>query len=118
MKKRSRLLRGEDFTRLLAGQRLWAGRTVVAFAVRRPDHARRIGVTATRRLPGAVERNLARRRLREAARVILLASPEPEAGYDLVLVARQGAVTLPWEMVRSEVASVAVRLAGSAGSPS
>lgn len=116
MKKRSRLVRGEDFTRLLSGRRLWAGRTVVAFASPRTDHARRIGVSASRRLSGAVARNFARRRLREAARLALLTRPAT-TGYDLVLVARQGALTLSWDVVRSELASVAARLGPIEGTP-
>jgi len=47
-------------------------------------HAR-VGVTASRRLGGAVQRNRARRLLREAAR---LCYPHICPGWDLVLIAR------------------------------
>jgi ribonuclease P protein component len=50
----------------------------------------RFGFTATKGLGGAVVRNLARRRLKEAVRV---AGPSHAmAGYDYVLIAREGTV--------------------------
>jgi ribonuclease P protein component len=50
----------------------------------------RFGFTATKGLGGAVVRNKARRRLREAAR---LAGPgHALKGYDYVLIAREGTV--------------------------
>jgi ribonuclease P protein component len=50
----------------------------------------RFGFTATKGLGGAVVRNRARRRLKEAVRV---AAPScAKAGYDYVLIAREGTV--------------------------
>jgi ribonuclease P protein component len=50
----------------------------------------RFGFTATKGLGGAVIRNRARRRLKEAVRV---AAPScAKAGYDYVLIAREGTV--------------------------
>ncbi len=54
----------------------------------------RIGLTASRKVGNAVARNRARRRLREAARLLLPAHAVP--GYDLVLVARGETVRRPW----------------------
>lgn len=54
-----------------------------------PDIAR-FGFTATKGLGGAVVRNRARRRLKEAVR---LAAPDHAVeGYDYVLIAREGTV--------------------------
>jgi ribonuclease P protein component len=54
------------------------------------DHAARFGFTATKTLGGAVVRNRARRRLKEAVR---LAAPSLAVkGYDYVLIARTGTV--------------------------
>ena len=53
----------------------------------------RFGFTATKRLGGAVVRNRARRRLKEAVR--LAAADQAIAGYDYVLIARGGAVQRP-----------------------
>lgn len=55
----------------------------------------RLGLTASRKVGGAVVRNRARRRLREAARTVLGAQARP--GWDYVLVARQDTATCPWE---------------------
>jgi ribonuclease P protein component len=50
----------------------------------------RFGFTATKTLGGAVVRNRARRRLKEAVRVT--ASAHAQRGYDYVLIARAGTV--------------------------
>ena len=56
-------------------------------------HLARFGFTATKSLGGAVIRNRARRRLKEAVR--LSASAHAREGYDYVLIARGGAVQRP-----------------------
>ena len=51
----------------------------------------RVGFTATKKLGNAVVRNRTKRRLREAARLLLgplLADAEPPSGWDLVLIGR------------------------------
>jgi ribonuclease P protein component len=57
-----------------------------------PDDAgvARFGITATKTLGGAVVRNRARRRLKEAVR--LVAPTRAKEGYDYVLIARSGTV--------------------------
>jgi ribonuclease P protein component len=57
----------------------------------------RFGFTATKRLGGAVTRNRARRRLKEAVR--LAAVDQAIEGYDYVLIARGGAVQRPFTEV-------------------
>ena len=57
----------------------------------------RFGFTATKRLGGAVTRNRARRRLKEAVR--LTAADQAVEGYDYVLIARGGAVQRPFTEV-------------------
>lgn len=66
------------------------------------DGAPRVGFTVTKKVGNAVVRNRTRRRLREAARLVLAAaaagdeataSPSPAAiaaGHDLVLIGRDG----------------------------
>lgn len=49
----------------------------------------RFGFTCSRKVGNSVARNFARRRLREAARLILAARARP--GWDYVLVGRPGA---------------------------
>ena len=57
-------------------------------------HLARFGFTATKSLGGAVVRNRARRRLKEAVR--LTAPSHALEGYDYVLIARGGTVQRPF----------------------
>lgn len=65
-------------------------------------------VVAGRKVGGAVRRNRAKRRLREALRQTRL----PE-GLDLVVVARAEAVTAPWSALVAELDRLLVRCAGA-----
>lgn len=68
----------------------------------------RIGLTASRKVGNAVVRNRARRRLREAARLILPAHAAP--GHDFVLVARQDTATRPWTDLLGDLTAALKRL--------
>jgi ribonuclease P protein component len=97
-------------------QRVFAGRAIVAFATPNSSGGWRVGVTVSRRLRGAVDRNRLRRRLREAARASLLpqpsspAAPGGDAGYDVVLIGRPAALDLPLQALSDEAARVRSRL--------
>ena len=86
-------------------------RGAVVVQARRRDEAPlvRAGFTATRRIGGAVVRNRAKRRLREAARLLLPA--HGRAGYDYVFIARGGVTTRPWARLLDDVKSALIRLA-------
>lgn len=109
MEKRFRLRRRGDFQRVLAAGRVYAGAAVVGFATPAPAAIAdpRIGVTVSRRLRGAVRRNRARRRLREAARLNLAGKDSPLRArgitYDVVLIARPAALQLPFGELEREV---------------
>jgi ribonuclease P protein component len=75
-----------------------------------------VGFTATRKIGGAVVRNRAKRRLREAARLLLPALGRP--GHDYVFIARQGAAERPWERLLDDVKSALIRLAAEDGARS
>ncbi len=101
---------------MMRAQRVFAGRAIVVFASPNPEGRWRVGVTVSRRLKGAVQRNRLRRRLREAARASLLpgdgdAAPG-EAGYDVVLIGRPPALELPLPALVAETACVRRRLRG------
>lgn len=113
MKKRSRLTRQSDFQRVLASPRLYAGRGLVAFGVAGEGSTHRVGVAVSRRLRGAVRRNRARRRVREAARLGLSRDSAPAGrgiAFDVVLIARPAALDLPFEELRSEAGSAFERV--------
>jgi len=67
------------------------------------------GFTATRRVGGAVVRNRAKRRLREAVRLLLPDLARP--GCDYVFIARGGAPGRPWPRLLDDVKSALIRLA-------
>jgi ribonuclease P protein component len=76
----------------------------------------RLGFTATRRVGGAVVRNRARRRLKEAVRLTAPAHLRP--GCDYVFIARAGATSRPWPALLDDVKTALIRLAADLGSPS
>lgn len=69
----------------------------------------RAGFTATKRIGGAVQRNRAKRRMREAARLLLPDLARP--GFDYVFIARGGVTTRPWARLLDDVKSALIRLA-------
>ncbi len=75
----------------------------------------RVGFTATKKIGGAVTRNRAKRRLREAARVLIPAHGRP--GFDYVLIARGGAPTRPWPRLLDDVKSALISLAAESEIP-
>jgi len=85
--------------------------------LRRSDDSPRIGVgfTATRKIGGAVQRNRAKRRMREAARQLLPLHSVP--GHDYVFVARGGAIDREWRRLLDDVRSALVGLAAGADEP-
>lgn len=80
-----RLRRPEAFRRVWAAGRSWAHPLLVLWALPNDLECTRVGITASRKVGNAVERNRARRLLREAIRQ-LYAHIAP--GWDIVLVAR------------------------------
>ena len=69
----------------------------------------RAGFTATKRVGNAVVRNRARRRLREAVRLLLPQLGRP--GFDYVFIARGGTAERPWVRLLDDVKSALLRLA-------
>jgi ribonuclease P protein component len=79
--------------------RRYSGDALVLY-VRPTDSGRRIGVTAGRGLGGAVVRNRAKRRVREAYRRV---APKLCGYGDVVFVARSGAVAAGFEAIVREM---------------
>ena len=89
----ARLRRGEDIARVRAEGVARNDKLFSLRALRSDQPAVRVAVWASRGVGGAVKRNRARRRLREAVRTVLLdRGSAGEGGMDLVLFARPGAL--------------------------
>ena len=73
------------------------------------------GFTATKKIGGAVVRNRAKRRLREAARLVL--PLHGELGHDYVFVARSGTTARAWERLVDDVKSALISLAAGGDPP-
>lgn len=71
------------------------------------DMASRLGVVASRKVGGAVARNRAKRRMREAFRKH---RHEFSSLFDVVLVARKGADRALWKDFEEELLQLACRL--------
>lgn len=114
MKRRLRLRRKGDFQAAISGKRFYIGRALVAVAVPSQHDESRVGVTASRALKSSVDRNRARRRLRELARLKLLGGDSPLSGvgirYDVVLIARPAALEVAFSDLVAEVEEAALRL--------
>jgi ribonuclease P protein component len=92
-----------DFLRLASrGRKLARPGFIMQIARTGTDSPLRVGYTATKKIGNAVARNLARRRLKEAAR-LTFAEAAPLNGVELVLICRQETATLPFETLRGQL---------------
>lgn len=94
-----RLKRRAEYLRVAAARNSASRPGLVLQAMRRKDGGApadsiRFGLTASRKVGGAVERNRARRRLRAAAEIALPRYAEP--GVDYVLIGRRGTLGRPF----------------------
>lgn len=84
--KRGRLSRSAEFDRVFRQGRSVANRVLVLYAFPRPEDGEpRLGLSVSRKVGGAVDRNRVKRLLREAFARESHALPD---GYDIVIVAR------------------------------
>ena len=75
---------------------------LVLQALRREDAGpARLGFTVTKKIGNAVIRNRTRRRLKEAARLVL--AEHPVAGVDLVLIGRAGTAARDFATLQNDV---------------
>lgn len=108
--KFERLRKRPDF--LLAAKAPALSRGAVFIQMRqRPDEdpVVRVGFTATKKIGGAVERNRAKRRLREAARLVLPLHARPS--HDYVFIARGGTTAREWGRLLDDVKTALISLA-------
>ncbi len=111
-----RLKRRPEFLAVAGTRRKHVAPGLILQARRHDDRQRpaagepaiRLGLTASRKVGNAVARNRARRRLREAARLILPRHARP--GHDLVLVARGDTPSRPWDALVGDLTAGLKRL--------
>ena len=105
-----RLLRRPQFLAAAKGVSEARGGVVIQ-RLERGDGSPHVGMgfTATRKIGGAVQRNRAKRRLRQAARALLPDHGVP--GSDYVFIARMGTNERAWDRLLDDVKSTLTRLA-------
>ncbi|WP_443749798.1 ribonuclease P protein component [Asticcacaulis solisilvae] len=91
------------------------GAVVVQARNRGEGDEMRVGFTATKKIGGAVVRNRAKRRLREAARALLPLHGLP--GHDYVFVARATTVERDWAGLLDDVKAALIRLSRPKSTP-
>ena len=105
----ARLKTRAQFVAAAKGRSIGRGAVVVQALAREGQGGIRAGFTATRKVGGAVVRNRAKRRLREAARLLL--PLHGVCGRDYVFIARGGTATRPWARLLDDVKSALISLA-------
>ena len=97
-----RLVRRAEFLRVAgAGRKAALPGLVVQALDRADDRPARLGFTVTKKVGNAVVRNRTRRRLREAARLLL--AHEPVRGFALVLVGRDATRNRPFAALLADL---------------
>jgi ribonuclease P protein component len=86
-----RLKRRREFQRVAAKGMRVARPGLVLQVLEMPGDALRVGFTTSKKIGNAVKRNRARRRLREAARMLL--GDGASRGFDLVMIGRDQTAT-------------------------
>ena len=101
MQKKFRLTRSEDFKRVRRSGKSYAHPLVVLLAqTSASSHPIHVGVTAGKSVGTAVQRNRAKRILREAMRPLLREASLP-ADLDIALIARPALVTATLDETRA-----------------
>jgi len=98
--RRFRLRKNADFQRVRREGKSYAHPLVVLVVAPNNVQRVRVGVAAGRSVGHAVQRNRAKRRLREIMRPLL---PHLPAGYDLLLIARRPAAQAEFAALRQAV---------------
>ena len=106
MKRNFRLTGSMDFKRVRTSGKSYAHPLVVLVALPATESRLRVGVTAGRSVGGAVQRNRAKRLLREAMRTLL---PVFRTDHDVILIARQPLLKATLQQAQMALTSLAQR---------
>lgn len=110
-----RLVRRADYVFVNKGPRASAATLVAAGRLREGQDGWRVGFTTTKKIGSAVIRNRARRRLKEAARLVLPA--HAVSGADYVFFATEQTALAPWPDVLDDMKTALIRLAAKLSGP-
>ena len=109
MKRTLTLNQNRDFVRLYRRGASLVNPILVTYCQKNRRGALRIGITATKKVGNAVQRNRAKRLIREAYRQLELQLP---AGWDFVFVARSRTPPVKMQQVRAVMEEHLRRLTG------
>jgi ribonuclease P protein component len=100
MKRKYRLIKTTDFKRVRRLGKSYAHPLVVLIVHPNTSDRIRVGVAAGRSVGNAVQRNHAKRRLRETIRTIL---PAIRPGWDIILLARRPIIASTHQQVKTTI---------------
>lgn len=104
MQQQFRLAKREDFNRVFRSGKSSANRQFVVYALHNPGTAHfRVGISASKKLGGAVVRNRLRRRVKEIMRHH---APEIARHYDLVVILRKPVVDMDYHAMEKSLLHV------------
>lgn len=105
-----RIRRRADFREVYGQGRRIHGRYSTLFLLRRPGAVGRLGIAATRKIGGSVERNRAKRLIREVFRRNKIAN-----GFDVVVVPKPGLLKTSLTILEADYRTTIERELGRAG---
>jgi ribonuclease P protein component len=112
LSKKTHLVRASDFRRVYSGGKRFHGRLITAFALPNGLEHHRFGITASRKAVGnAVERNRAKRLLRETFRLSGTQLEALQAKYDWVLNARSALLEVKLQSSLEDFQAIVVQAA-------
>ncbi|MBG0783470.1 MAG: ribonuclease P protein component [Anaerolineaceae bacterium] len=100
MNRSSRLTRNEDIKHVRQEGQSYAHRSIVLYLLPNQYEINRIAIVAGRSVGGAVQRNLAKRRIRSAFQSI---QQDLSQAFDVVLIARKAILTVPYDRLLGEI---------------
>ncbi len=100
MKKTETITENRIYTRLYGKGKNVVSGTMVIYYRRNNLKINRLGLTSTKKIGCAVKRNRARRVIREAYRLL---EDKLGTGYDIVIVARTKATSVPMFVVKNDL---------------
>ena len=100
LNRKFRLTSTSEFRRVRRNGKSYAHPLVVLVVSPNQRESSRFGFSAGRAIGGAVRRNRAKRRMREAMRTL---KPSIKGGWDMILIARSGQNEAEWSDLRDSI---------------